>query len=380
MEKKLLGLYVHIPFCERKCDYCNFVSFCMPDSKKTEYVSALTKEIELQAKLYADYSVDTIFIGGGTPTTLPTGEISKILSAIKQNFDVQKNCEISIECNPNSLTLEKLKEYKNAGVTRLSVGLQAYNNRLLKLVGRLHTKKQFNQAIKNAKACGFENINVDLILGLPTQKLHHIKKELKHLTKLGIKHISAYGLIVEENTKLYNNLKQKKYTLPEEELQVKMYDYTNKFLQKHNIFRYEVSNFATINHECKHNLKYWNNMPYLGLGAVSSSYIGNERWKNTDNVDEYIKSVKENNLQKYEHEILEKTDVIEEIIMLSLRTQKGIDLTMLKKQFGYDLYKEKQQKIDDFINQNLLKIENNSLACTDAGFKLLNAIILELVS
>ncbi|MBR4124111.1 MAG: radical SAM protein, partial [Clostridia bacterium] len=188
MEKKLLGLYVHIPFCERKCDYCNFVSFCMSDSKKTEYVSALIKEIELQAKLYADYSVDTIFIGGGTPTTLPAGEISKILFAIKQNFDVQKNCEISIECNPNSLTLEKLKEYKDVGITRLSVGLQAYNNRLLKLIGRLHNKKQFNYAIKNAKACGFENINVDLILGLPTQKMHHIKKELKQLTKLGIKH------------------------------------------------------------------------------------------------------------------------------------------------------------------------------------------------
>ena len=379
MEKNL-GLYVHIPFCEKKCDYCNFVSFCMPNSKKIEYVSALLKEIEQQGENFKDYSVDTIFIGGGTPTTLPAGEISKILFAIKQNFNIQKNCEISIECNPNSLTLEKLKEYKKVGITRLSIGLQAYSNRLLKLIGRLHTKKQFNQAIKNAKDCGFENINVDLILGLPTQKMHHIKKELKHLTKLGIKHISAYGLIVEENTKLFYNLKQKKYTLPKEELQVKMYDYTNKYLQKHNIHRYEVSNFATTGYECKHNLKYWSNKEYLGLGAVSSSYIGNVRWKNTDNVDEYIKSVKEKKLQKYEQEILTKEDNIEEIIMLSLRTQKGIDLAMLKQQFGYDLQQEKKQQIENFINQNLLTIKNNYLSCTDAGFKLLNAIVLELVS
>ena len=380
MEKKSLGIYIHIPFCEKKCDYCNFVSFCMPNSKKTEYVSALTEEIKQQSNTFKDYSIDTIFIGGGTPTTLPDGEISKILSATRQNFDVKPECEISIECNPNSLTKQKLAEYKNSGITRLSVGLQAYNNKVLKLVGRLHTKKQFDNAIKNAKELGFENINVDLILGLPKQKMCHIKQELKHLIKLGIKHISAYGLIVEENTKLYDNLKQKKYTLPKEELQVKMYDCTNKYLQKHNIFRYEVSNFAANGYECKHNFKYWSNKEYLGLGAVSSSYVNLERWKNTDNVDEYIKSVKENNIQKLEREILSKQDLIEEIIMLALRTQKGIDLTLLKEQFDYDLYQQKKQQIDSFISQNLLKMENGFLFCTYTGFKLLNAIILELVS
>ena len=379
MQKNTLGLYIHIPFCEKKCDYCNFVSFCMPNQKKIEYVNALIKEIQSKSQEYNDYVIDTIFVGGGTPTTLPDGEITRVLDAIRENFKVENDCEITIECNPNSLTERKLKEYKLAQVTRLSIGLQAYNNKLLKLIGRLHNKKQFDNAVKLAKKYGFSNINVDLILGIPKQKMHHIKSELKHLIKLGINHISAYGLIVEENTKLYQNLQKKVYSLPKEDLQIKMYDYTNKYLQKHNIFRYEVSNFATLNHECKHNLKYWSNKYYLGLGAVSSSYVNNTRWKNTDVLNEYIFGAENNTLKKCEAENLTKEDLIEENIMLSLRTKYGIDLEYYKNQFDYDLYKVKKNKIDDLIEQDLLKLDGRNLYCTDKGFKLLNAIILELV-
>ena len=378
-QKENLGIYVHIPFCEKKCDYCNFVSFCLPEQNKVEYIDALTKEITIQGKEYKNYLIDTIFVGGGTPTSLPNGQIADILHILKSNFNVKNDCEITVECNPNSLTIEKLQEFKYAGVTRLSVGLQAYSNRLLKLVGRLHNKKQFNEAIKNAQKLGFENINVDLILGIPTQKMYHIKQELRHLVKLGISHISAYGLIVEGNTKLHNNLLQRKYKLPSEELQIKMYDYTKNYLQKHGINRYEVSNFAKAGFECKHNLKYWTDKEYLGLGLVSSSYVYGKRWKNTDILNVYINSLKNGTICTEDVENLSKQDMLEEYIMLSLRTVKGIDLKNFKQKFGFDLIEKRKEIIQNLISNGLLENNNDNLFCTDLGFQLLNQIILELI-
>src|SRR5574344_1438530 len=322
---KKIGLYIHIPFCEKKCDYCNFVSFCCSDVEKIKYIECLIKEISIQGKNYAEYEVDSIFIGGGTPSCLPNGAIYKILNSIFQNFKVWKKAEITIESNPNSLTIAKLMEYKKSKINRLSVGLQCYNNRLLKLIGRLHNKKQFDEAINRAKLVGFSNINVDLILGVPKQKLLDIKIELKHLLKLNIPHISAYGLIVEDGTKLAQNLKAKVYKLPSENLQVKMYDYTKKILEKHKIFRYEVSNFSKSGYESKHNLKYWTNGEYLGLGAVSSSFVDNYRWKNSEDLSKYEQSINLGKLPKEEIEKLDKASEIEEMIMLSLRTANGID-------------------------------------------------------
>ena len=384
--KKSLGLYIHIPFCQKKCDYCNFVSFCKSDGEKIKYVECLKKEIQIQGKTYSNlsYVVDTIFVGGGTPTTLPDGEISKILQAIKTSFDVEKNAEITIECNPNSLTVQKLEEYKNVGVNRLSIGLQTYNNKLLKLIGRIHTKKQFDIAIKNANRAGFDNINVDLILGIPNQKIFDVKREIKHLIKLKIPHISAYGLIVEENTKLAKNIENGVYKLPSEQKSVKMYDIANKMLSKNKIYRYEVSNFAKSGFECKHNLKYWQDKEYLGLGVVSSSYVDGKRWKNTDIIEKYFKifeDTAQNDLSQIveDMELLTNEEKIEECIMLSLRTKDGIDLVDFKNKFGYDLLDKKQQQIKYLQSQNLIEVCDNKLFCTNLGFKLLNQIILELI-
>ena len=376
---KKLGIYVHIPFCEKKCDYCNFISFCKSDVHKAHYVNALLKEIELQAKEYKSYVIDTIFVGGGTPTCLLDGQILKIIKQIKAHFVVCKNAEITIECNPNTLTETKLEEFKEAGVNRLSIGLQTYSNKLLKLIGRLHTKKQFDNAIKLAKQKGFENINVDLILGIPTQNMNNLKHELKHLLKLKINHISAYGLIVEENTKLAQNLKNNVYKLPSENLQVKMYDYTKKYLYKYGLKMYEVSNFAKHGYESKHNLKYWTNGEYLGLGLNSSSYVNLTRWKNTDNLEEYIKSIKNNIIIKNELEIIDISSQIEECIMLSLRTSVGIDLNDFKNRFGFNLLEKKSDDIEALKNSNLIAVNSNYLYCTDLGFKLLNQVILALL-
>ena len=407
--KKLLGLYIHIPFCEKKCDYCNFVSFCKNDKEKKKYVECLLKEIAFQGKNYSknEYAVDTIFVGGGTPTVLPFGEISKIFECIKSNFVVEKNAEITVECNPNSLTLEKLEEFKKSGVNRLSIGLQTYNNKLLKLIGRLHTKKEFDIAIKNAKEVGFTNINVDLILGIPNQKIFDVKREIKHLKKLGIPHISCYGLIVEENTKLSQNLERKVYKLPSEEKSVKMYDIANKMLSKSGINRYEVSNFAKSGFECKHNLKYWQDKEYLGLGVVSSSYVDGKRWKNTDSLKMYCEFFENFDYKKFETndksktnnlkndiqsnfnlsieeivedmEILSKQSKMEECVMLSLRTIQGIDLIEFNQKFEIDLLQQKKYEIEDLKIQNMIDIQNNHLFCTNDGFKLLNQIILQLI-
>ena len=377
--EKMLGLYSHIPFCEKKCDYCNFVSYCTNDEKKITYVNNLIREIQIQGAKYRECKVDTIFVGGGTPTCLPTGTLLIIFQAIYQNFNVVKDAEITVECNPNSLTVAKLSELKKAQVNRLSIGLQAYNNKTLKKIGRSHNKKQFDECYKSAKYFGFENISVDLILGLPSQRLFDVKRELKHLVKLGVKHISAYGLILEENTKLYKNIEDKKLTLPSEDLALKMYRYTKKYLEKHGIFRYEVSNFAQIGYESKHNQKYWHQQKYLGLGVVSSSFVEGKRWKNVDNLEKYAESIGQNKILTEDEEQIDKNAEIEEIIMLALRTKNGIDLQKFTDDFGIDLQKEKAKQIESMKSENLIDIKDGKLFCLDRGFEVLNQVILELI-
>ena len=276
MEK--LGLYIHIPFCESKCDYCNFISFKTDDKTKEQYVFALIKEMKLAKNTLKNYIIDSIFIGGGTPTCLRDKAIKNIIDYIINNYTIDKNIEITVEANPNSLTIDKLREFKLCGVNRLSIGLQTYNNDLLKLIGRIHTCNDFDVALNNAKNMGFENINVDLLLGLPKQNLKDVKHSLKHLVKSGINHISCYGLIVEKGTKLCKKLDNKVYALPTEELSLKMYNYTLRYLNKHKIYRYEVSNFSKQGFECKHNLKYWNMHEYVGFVVDSHSFCDGYRW------------------------------------------------------------------------------------------------------
>lgn len=376
---KKLGLYLHIPFCEKKCDYCDFVSYCKPTGVKLQYVEDIKKEICAKAITYKDCEVDTIFIGGGTPSSMPIGAINSILNCVYKNFKVLSNAEITIECNPNSLTMSKLVEYKKSKINRLSIGLQTTNNKLLKLIGRLHTKNQFDFAVACAKKVGFNNISADLILGIPKQKLCHVKQELKYLVKLGINHISAYALIVEEGTKLKQNLDENVYKLPSESLQLKMLNFAVKYLTKQGFQRYEVSNFAKVGFESKHNLKYWTDKEYLGLGAVASSYVDNVRWKNTDSLEEYHNQVQSGNFEYCEKEVVDANSNLEETIMLALRTANGINLDDLQNKFGKDLLKIKSKQIEMLISQKLLTHEDGRIFCTNKGFNLLNQIVLMLV-
>lgn len=376
---KELGLYVHIPFCVSKCYYCNFNSYTGLDNLKEDYIKAIVEEIMAFSSKVKDYEITTIYIGGGTPSCMDNSAIEDIVSVIKNNYNVSSNAEISIEANPNSITQDKAIKWQSAGVNRVSIGLQSADDNLLKLINRPHTKKDYLNAIKCLKKAGFKNLNTDIMLGLPNQSMKQVKDTLKLVLKTGISHISAYSLILEENTKLYEKVNNNELSLPSEEEVVNMYDYVLKTLRKHKIHRYEVSNFSKKGSECKHNLNCWNMVEYVGFGVGANSFLNNIRWGNIVGVQQYINNVN-SGLSVVEFEENQKLeDLFDEYIMLKLRTLDGINLDKIKNEYNIDLIKEKSVEINNMIKYGLINIENEYLKATDEGFKVLNQIILDLV-
>lgn len=375
---KNIGIYVHIPFCISKCLYCNFNSYADKNNLHTEYIQALISEINSYKN--NKYIVDTIFIGGGTPSLMPDGAISTIVSEIRKNFAVESNAEITIECNPNSVTATKAMEWKEAGINRVSIGLQTTNDRLLKLIGRSHNKKDYLNAVDIIRNAGISNINTDCLIGLPKQKMSDIKHTLKIVTKLQCTHISAYSLIVEKDTPLDRMIANNELSLPKEEKTLGMYEYVYKFLKENGYNRYEVSNFAKKDFECKHNLHTWQMCEYLGFGAGAHSYINGVRYSNVLGVEEYIDAIKEGNLPVENKEKISNTEKFEETIMLGLRTKYGIDLDEIKKNFKIDLLKSKKETINSLLSNGLINLIYNRIIPTDLGFTVLNQIIVDLVS
>lgn len=373
-----LGIYVHIPFCVSKCLYCNFYS-----ENKLEYINdyvlALAKEIKRESTKYSQYNINTIFIGGGTPSVLPAGCVSLIINAIKANYNVLPSAEITIEANPNSINYTDSAEWFSAGVNRVSVGVQTTSNRLLKVIGRTHTYQDFIKAISDLKNVGFKNINADLMIGLPTQKQNELKATLRQCFGMGLTHISAYTLILEENTPLCGLVQQKKLKLPTEEKTLGMFKYLLKHTEIHGYNRYEVSNFALPGFECKHNQNCWNMVPYVGFGCAAHSFVENKRFGNISSIERYINLIKQNKSVREFNEELKPQELIEETIMLNLRTKQGINLTQLKKKYNYDLLKAKKQEIAELEKLGLIKLENKHLFCSTEGFYVLNQIILKLV-
>ena len=343
-----------------------------------DYFQALLKEI----KMYKNKNViiDTIFIGGGTPSFMFDGCISTLLSEIRKNFNVLSTAEITIESNPNSITLQKAREWKDSGINRVSVGLQTSNHNSLMLIGRTHTKNDYIKAIEIIKSVGFTNINTDCLIGLPRQKLSDVKHTLNLVTKLGCSHVSVYSLILEEGTPLYDMVEKKEVKLPKEIKALGMYHFAYKFLKSQGFDRYEVSNFAKPGTECKHNLNTWEMGEYLGFGAGDHGYLDNVRYSNCCSIEEYVNSL--NNTKKpveYSEELSDQ-EKLEETIMLGLRTKYGINLDKIKKEYNVDLFETEKDAIEEFIAKNLLYIDGNNLIATDIGFTVLNKIILDLVS
>lgn len=374
---KKLGLYVHFPFCASKCKYCNFNSYSDKNELQLKYFQALLKELQMYKSDAIE--IDTIFIGGGTPSIMFNGCISTLLSEVRKNFKVSENAEITIEANPNSIDKNKTIEWKESGVNRVSIGLQSINSNLLKLLGRPHTKQDYIRAYEDVISAGINNINTDCLIGLPRQKLSDVKKMLAFLVKLKVTHLSVYSLILEEDTPLHKMVTTGQLKLPKEEKTLGMYNYTRKFLKENGFERYEVSNFALAGYECKHNLHTWQMHEYIGVGAGAYGYIDGVRYGNVEQIEDYISAVSTGNKPIKLEEKISNTELFEESIMLGLRTKYGVNLKDIKEKYNIDLYETKKDELASFLKMGVIEINNDNLVLTDTGYPILNKIILELV-
>lgn len=373
---KELGIYVHIPFCKQKCYYCDFISYANKANLADKYVCALEKEIEHSKEHFKeDATIKTIYIGGGTPSYIDSKHIIRLLDKIKNEFNVDKKAEITIEVNPGTVNKDKLQDYFNAGINRVSIGLQTTNDKILKDIGRIHNYNEFLKCYNLAKEVGFENINVDLIFALPNQTLDNVKEDVENILKLKVNHISLYSLILEENTYLYsikNSLK-----LPEDEEERQMYWYIKKCLQDNGYLHYEISNFAKKGYESKHNTMYWNQGEYIGLGAAAHSYVNNTRYSNINNLEEYISNIENNNFEhnitiNEEQTILE--DKIKEYIILKLRMLDGIDVVECNDKFNIDILDKFKTEISKLQKENLIYVDDKNIRLTDKGLDLANIV------
>ena len=364
MKKTINSLYVHIPFCETICDYCDFAKLQYFHFFADQYLASLEKEIVSTVK---NIHLKTIYVGGGTPTVLSISQLEKLLD-ILSNYASEVE-EYTFESNPESLDIDKLKLLKKYGVNRLSIGVQSTDDRILKSINRNHTFNDVINAFKLIREVGIENINVDLILGLPNVSESLLNKDLDNILSLSPTHISTYSLSVNPHTVFYlNNINE-----PSGDFARHLYDIVDEKLKNNGYIHYEVSNFARKGFESKHNYTYWKNEPYYGVGLAASGYIGKLRYKNTTNFQKYL-----NGENIREEEILSLEDEMKYQILLNLRTIEGIDLKEFKDKYNKDLYALKRKEIDDFIANKLLYIDNNHLIATYEGMMILDQIILAL--
>ncbi len=374
---KEIGLYIHIPFCISKCKYCDFVSFNKINDMADQYIEAVKAEIEMYSDKLSDYEVQTIFIGGGTPSILDVVKLESIINKIHINFNISKNIEFTIEANPGTLTESKLKKYEQMGINRLSIGLQSFNNEILKKIGRIHTADDFIQSYKMAKCAGFKNINIDLIYSLPGQNLEDWENTLRKVIEMKPEHISAYALKVEEGTAFEKLLDQNKLSLPSDEEDRQMYDMAIKLLGDNGIEQYEISNFSKKGYECRHNLIYWNNEEYVGIGVSAHSYINSNRYGNTMDIHEYVDLIGRRMFPIKTQESKDRHDEMVETIFLSLRLNRGIELKKFEDRFNASILDIYREKIDKLVNQGLLTIEEESLRLTKYGMDVSNQVFVE---
>lgn len=433
-----LSLYIHIPFCVQKCHYCDFLSAPCEEEVKQEYIDALCIEIKQRSKWYKDRIIDTIFLGGGTPSILSAQQLGKVMTVIKQEFHVLSHAEISMEVNPGTVDREKLEAYRNYGVNRLSIGLQSGDNEELKILGRIHTWETFVHTWDLVRELGFSNVNIDLMSALPGQTLESYENSLKKVLALRPEHISAYSLIIEEGTRFYEWFReeeQKRKTveegsvqmqeklqkdssescykefaikkLPDEMTERQMYEMTGKILEEHGYDRYEISNYALRGYECKHNVGYWKRKEYLGLGLGAASLLANVRSTNVSELTEYLEvgqKAKSMTTGDPEEKILEpdgscmlqqkgitgwtaeweelsEQEQMEEFMFLGLRMMEGIRTQDFEKQFGKTMQKVYGTPISKLEEQGLLKFDKKEgrYALTLRGIDVSNRVFVEFI-
>lgn len=388
---KNIGIYVHIPFCKKKCEYCDFKSFVGKENMIDQYMKWIKYELKsIGEENRLDYEnnlddliiVKTIYIGGGTPSILLPKYTSDILNTIKDNYTIDnKNLEVTIEVNPGTVDEKKLSEYKKCGVNRLSIGLQATQNKVLNTLGRIHTYNDFLDTYNTARKIGFNNINVDLMIGIPGQSLEDVQESIEEIIKLSPEHISTYSLIIEEGTPFFNKLAKNKITLPDEEIERQMYWMVKKKLEEAGYIHYEISNFAKKGYESKHNLACWNQEEYVGVGAAAHSYTNNVRYSNVCEIEEYINNYENNNETNnfIFHEKQTKDSKMKEFMLLGLRKINGIQVQEFKNRFGENPIYLYRKELDKLVSENLLEIDGDNIKLTEKGLDLANLVWEEFV-
>lgn len=376
----MLGLYVHVPFCAQKCYYCDFNSYKINSNQKRDYLINIEREMKFYKDEFKDKYFDTVFFGGGTPSILSVDELRKIVNNIYENFNIKENAEITIECNPGTINREKLKAMKNLGINRLSIGLQAVQNYHLKSIGRIHTYEEFEKNYYDAIEIGFNNINIDLMYALPNQKTQEWKDTLNKIVRLNPSHISAYSLILEEGTKLYDMYENKEFKLLDEDTDINMYNYTIETLKKYGYNQYEISNYAKENMECKHNIIYWECDHYLGLGPGASGFIGDRRYSNIEDICEYNDCILQNIKPVSEEIVLTSNDKIEEFIFMGLRMNEGINLDIFKERFNRNFLDIYQEVINKLLKRDLIKLNGKNIYLTQKGREISNSVFIEFLN
>ncbi len=380
-----MELYLHIPFCRSKCSYCDFLSAPADENTQTHYVNALLREIRYYEEHCRDREVSTIYIGGGTPSWLAESYVEILLKQLHMSFFIRPDAEITIECNPGTLTKNKLKTYQASGINRLSMGLQSTNNEELKILGRTHTYEQFLRNYELARELGYANINIDLMSALPYQTTEGYLASLEKVVRLKPEHISAYSLIIEKGTPFYEQYKfdavkreagmETEY-LPSEEIEYEIYEKTNESLQENGYHHYEISNYAKAGFECRHNIGYWKRVDYLGLGLGAASLMDNVRYSNIRKLDIYIEETKKEHPQLREQmDVLERKEQIEEFMFLGLRMTDGIKREDFFQTFGMQIDGIYHEVIRTLVQEELLEQHAGFIKLTKRGMDISNYVL-----
>ena len=382
IKKKDLELYLHIPFCVKKCNYCDFFSASGSEEEQEAYVQAMVQEIHQYQEKFRSYEVKTIFLGGGTPSLLSGNQAERIFQSLHDSFEIARDAEITMEMNPGTVDLQKLKQYKEIGVNRLSIGLQSAQNRELKMLGRIHTFEDFLETWNEVEKAGFENRNIDLMSALPGQKLGTWEDTLKKVLALQPEHISAYSLILEEGTPFYKWYESGKFDagdweLPSEEEEYTMGERTIQILQDAGMHRYEISNYAKPGKECRHNLGYWNRTEYLGIGAGSSSLIGETRFNHIRDRKEYVEMIRQGEAVDTEREFLSTESQMEEFMYLGLRKTEGISRAAFQDYFQKSLDEIYGTVIEKLSDENLLECDGDRVRLSHRGMDVSNCVLAE---
>lgn len=378
---KTLGIYIHIPFCVKKCSYCDFISYENCNEILIEkYIENLIKEIETKEEKLKEnnilekegslkkYKVNTIYIGGGTPSYIDSKHIVKLINILREKYNIEENCEITIEINPGTVTKEKIEAYKSIGINRISIGLQETNNEILKIIGRIHTYEKFLETYYAVKEFGFENINIDLMIGLPTQTIKDIENTLNKIIKLNPTHISIYSLILEKDTTMEELISKGKLNLPEEDIEREMYWKVKNVLENNGYNQYEISNFSKEKYESKHNLNCWNQEEYIGFGIAAHSYLNRTRFQNDIDFNKYEKA------NIIINEIQNKQEQMNEYMIIGLRKIEGVNISKFKNKFADNPIFTYRKQLDKLTKEELIEITGNNIKLTNKGLDFANIV------